>query len=571
MMISRFGMPTRMPGPGDDDDDFPLPGMPTNMPGPGDDDLPIFMPTRGPTMMPTRMPGPSDDDFPLPGMPTRMPGPGDDDDDFPLPGMPTRMPGPGNDDFTDDFSMPTRPPSPYIADDDIYATPIPTEAPTRRPTPAPTEPELKTLLPTPNPTTSEAVNIDMTIEVVVLGVSAEAWSASKETYDMVFKRALVDTIGNVYITVDNIISVVVTAMSPATRRTLRQTETYRRLETDRVEVQARIKANGVIGDTPDTIDLRLKQEVANGDFTRNLNNEAKVEGASGLEDAQVGQYSQSSNSAPSKPQKKGLSLDAIYGISFGCFALCMICCIGYYLTATPLKPSSDGNETGIAEGEANVAGVVVAPKHGHEEAGESVHNPLATRDTAVAGAVRSFNGGKTIAPDAPTRDSDYVPPYSSDLRKSAHVPNFGEEDEDEDELADSFDSVSPIHGSGAFGGEKFSQSLAAISSPPATLPKKQRQPSMVSRRDTIPMTAEMAAAAAAVTKAHEEQQVDEIVSTHTSFSDAQKSVSNDSGPASGGLSRAEFFAKKLGKSGASKSPPKPVEGVEDASEDFEKL
>ena len=43
------------------------------------------------------------------------------------------------------------------------------------------------------------------------------------------------------------------------------------------------------------------------------------------------------------------------------------------------------------------------------------------------------------------------------------------------------------------------------------------------------------------------------------------------GPASGGLSRAEFFAKKLGKSGASKSPPKPVEGVEDASEDFEKL
>ena len=83
------------------------------------------------------------------------------------------------------------------------------------------------------------------------------------------------------------------------------------------------------------------------------------------------------------------------------------------------------------------------------------------------------------------------------------------------------------------------------------------------------MTAEMAAAAAAATEGAQDDIDDEVVTKHTSFSEAQKAVVEDPAAAgSGGISRADFFAKKLGKSGTAKSPGK---GVEDAAEDFEEL
>jgi hypothetical protein len=582
---SPTAAPTAVPG----NDDI-VPGMPTKAPGVVDDDVAPGMPTKAPGVvdddvapgMPTMAPGVVDDDV-APGMPTKAPSPFTDDDYFP--NMPTKLPGMQDDDNYDDdfFPKPTIAPTrsapinaPTIAptapqfDDDFVKrpTPVPSKAPTKSsmPTPAPSQPGLRTEVPTMTPTEATAVDIDITIKVMVLGVSADAWSASQKVYDDVFKAALVDTIANNYITTNNVVSVVVTALSPQGRRALlrhNEEDQRRRLETDRVEVQARIVAQGVIGDTPDTIDLRLREEVDNGDFTRNLRNEAKLDGATGLEEAEVEEFQSSSTSTPNSSDKaEGLSLDAIYGIAFGSFGLCLICCVCYYLTASAPKSSSDEDAVDVNQ-QQSATGIAVAPKHTAQRVTEDVVNPMNGGD---AGGVRSFGAGKAIAPEAPTRDSDFVPP---EMRKSAHVPNIGEEDDDEYEAGDSFDGVSPLHTSGEFGGEKFTSQLAAASTPPV-VKGKSRQPSFISRRDTIPMTPEMAAAAAAATANAEEEATvdDEVIEKHASFSDAQKTVAADPGSGSSGLTRAEFFAKKLGKTGTAKSPGK---GVESAAEEFEEL
>jgi Leucine-rich repeat (LRR) protein len=548
---------------------------PTPVPSPKAGD-PTASPTKSPK--PTPVPTAAPTDKVVTPKPTMVP--------TPSKGEPTAAP-------TDKVVTPepTMVPTPSKGEPSVSPTDAP--RPSAGPTVAPTKNQLSTDRPTPSPSTNEANRIDLTIKVSVVGVSYNVWQANKDLYDRVFKSTIIGTIGNTYIAPANIKSLVISEMSPKQRRALRsngEMNDHRQLATDRVLVQAQVVAEPVYGDTADSVNLRLKTEVEDGGMTKELQDNSKMEGATGLEDAYVEEYTSSDGGGgtgtSSAGSSNGLAPDAVYGIVFGLLAGCLVLSVCYYLSMAP-KESQSGDSADVTP---QSTGIAVRAKNATDPTSvEEVHNPMrpTLEEGGGEGNIRSFAKGSSITDStetemtAVTRHSDVVPPQTAPPAPATRVSvapadAYNNDDMDEDEMDDSFDGVSPLH-TGAFGGERFSQSLTKVAAPPVS-PRtpKGRQPSFISRRDTIPMTPEMAAAAAAATAnangaaggegEGEGEREGDVVS-------GEGEESDDPNAHSGGLTRAEFFAQKMAKVKEAKpSPPKDLPFVPAAEPDnFEEL
>ena len=244
--------------------------------------------------------------------------------------------------------------------------------------------------------------LSITAILEIEGVSDTAWTGQKALFDQVFKEALIMTIANHYITINQVNEVFVKLIdtTDSRRLTLRVEEDQnissrlrRKLSEDSaVEISSRVLAGNVIGDTSETVSARIKAKTDSGEFTRNLRMKANELGATELEEATVEEYQAADSGGGTKSHSSGLGVGAITGIAFGVFAAGVLIAVAYFYSFTMRQRK---NKTVRQVLIPLMCGTIPRglPNHGITPISETTINPMAMQQ---------------MAPPAPDQEEDLI-------------------------------------------------------------------------------------------------------------------------------------------------------------------
>ena len=143
------------------------------------------------------------------------------------------------------------------------------------PTPMPTFPS-----PTHQPTVVVLRRIAVVLSFVLAGVSASSWAVNEALFDATMVQAIVTTISNSAIQSDQI--EVYFFELPSLRRLVEESS-----ESDRIEITANVRADNVLGLSDASLIRLMEDAVADGTFTKKLQEASHFYGASDLYDVTV--------------------------------------------------------------------------------------------------------------------------------------------------------------------------------------------------------------------------------------------------------------------------------------------